>query len=250
MGFDTLKCFFNNVEPILVSGSIICSIILFVLNYWISYKFEEAYEIPKEYYSSNVIVILFKGIIMSFLGLFNYYMVLAYKEMNFIELYTIVFFSLMLLIIMYTNSFNKLSLWLDNKKNSIKAIGFSLIFPIVLLVFRSFCNKLFIIKVYVILFFILVIYNYIISAIIFTDFKRKWIYEVVENNNNEFIVLSHYKNQLLCVDYNTKETDTGICLDLLTKNYYLISNDIIKIRIKNFKKSKKFELKVNGVPTK
>ena len=77
---------------------------------------------------------------------------------------------------------------------------------------------------------------------LFIDFEHKGNYEVITTNGDNFIVLSHYNDKVLCVNYHFFIEDEK--LELYTKQYKLVKIDEGQLSFKDFsyKCSSKFKV--------
>ena len=227
-----IKEFCINLEQTFVIGSIVVSVFICFVNYRYSMACEKLYNIPSEYFSLNVIKILFDTIKLIVYELILFWSLSSNAQydskiieiiMSFIAVFFMIFIPILLC-------------W-----NIIKCLIIGIIVAIIIVIIKYYCKN---------------IYNFIIVlcmpccciTIIINIFKfnlkTKWEYEVVVIKNKNYIVLSHYNNYLVCIDY---KSDTKGKLNLLTNDYYLIVNDFIRIRRNSFKQNGQFKLGINGI---
>ena len=235
----------KNIEPILICGSFALSIIKYVSNYYYAIQCERFYNIPRHYFSNNIINNILDGSLICVLGALNYFSFLTVN--NGFVIFIIIFLSLVILFTIFIFNDSKYSIIIRDNKNVQKYLLVLIVFSVAIVLLENSCAivyKLFLV-IYILIFIIALFRNFIVRI------KYKNEYEVVvvvdESGETEYIVLSHCNNKLICVSFDFYESSDNNILDLKTKPYYIFDTHESKIFLKDFAKNKKFVLKVNGI---
>ena len=230
--------FCKNLEPMVVCVTFFIGIIRYFVNYYYCYKCETTYGIPKKYFSINIIDKIFESLLICILALFCYYAL----DFNFFGMFLIIFLSLIILMIIFLNNYSFISKIFKDDKRVISYLLFSVAFSILVVVAKYFCDCLYrVFLVVLLLFFILAIFDNFANL----GIKKKSQYEICIINNEEYLVLSNYNNNYICVKYEYSKNQNTNILKLLTKEYFIISLSNVKVIKKDFANNKnKFELEV------